>query len=211
LFRSLKTYFKRRALKDETYAFLFEEPEPGEYVSLDFETTSLNPKKAEIISIGAVRIKDNTILASEMFRLLVRPDKEMERESIRVHHLRYADLEDGVEAAEAVKSLLAFIGPRPIVGYYLEFDMAILGRYAKKLIGCTLPNEMIEVSGLYYNKKEKLIPQGHIDLRFDTIMEELAIPFFGKHSAVHDAIMTAMIFLKLKGPEGRPAKPLGLP
>lgn len=197
MFKALSRYLKRRALKDERYAFLFDPTEPGEYVSLDFETTSLNPKKAEIISIGAVRIKENRILASEMFTMLVRPTKTMDRESITVHQLRYADLKDAAEADEAVNALLHFIGPRPIVGYYIEFDMAILNRYAKSLIGCKLPNETVEVSGIYYNKKEKLIPQGHIDLRFDTIMKELRIPFFGKHSAVHDAIMTAMIFLKL--------------
>jgi len=200
LFRALATRFKRKALKDERFTFLFDEPEPDEYVSLDFETTGLNPKKAEIISIGAVRIKGNTILASEMFTMLVKPEKEMDRDSIAVHHLRYSDLADGENAADAIKALLRFIGPRPIVGYYIEFDMALLNRYAKKLIGCSLPNRLIEVSGIYYNKKEKLIPQGHIDLRFDTIMKDLHLPFFGKHSASADAIMAAMIFLKLTDP-----------
>lgn len=200
MFRTLSTYLKRRRLKDKSYTFLFDEPEPGEYVSLDFETTGLNPKKAEIVSIGAVRIKNNAILASEMFEMLVKPTKEMERKSITIHHLRYADLKHAADAEDAFKALLAFIGPRPIVGYYIEFDMAILNRYAKKLIGCALPNRLIEVSGIYYNKKEKLIPQGHIDLRFDTIMKDLRLPFFGKHSASADAIMAAMIFLKLTDP-----------
>ena len=201
MFKRFSRNLKRRALKDDAYTFLFDEPEPGEYVSLDFETTSLNTKKAEIISIGAVRLKENKILASEMFTMLVKPTKAMERESITVHHLRYTDLKDAAEAEEAVKALLHFIGPRPIVGYYIEFDISILNRYCKTLIGCKLPNETIEVSGIYYNKKEKLIPQGHIDLRFDTIMKDLKIPFFGKHSAIHDAIMTAMIFLKLTDPK----------
>ena len=31
------------------------------------------------------------------------------------------------------------------------------------------------------------------DLKFDTIMKELEIPFLGKHDALNDAIMTAMI------------------
>jgi DNA polymerase-3 subunit epsilon len=43
-----------------------------------------------------------------------------------------------------------------------------------------------------------LIPQGNIDLRFDRIMQDLKIPNMGQHNAVNDAIMTAMIFLKLQ-------------
>lgn len=197
MFRRLGTYLKRRALKDEAYAFLFDEPPPGEYVSLDFETTGLDPKTAEIVSVGAVKIRDNALLSSELFTMLVKPKKEMGPESITIHHLRHTDLQTGAEASEAVAALLRFIGSRPIVGYYIEFDVAILNRYAKPLIGCTLPNTVIDVSGLYYDKKERFIPQGHIDLRFDTIMKDLDIPFFGKHSAVNDAMMAAMIFVKL--------------
>jgi DNA polymerase-3 subunit epsilon len=200
LFEAISRTFKRRALKDETYAFLFDPPPPDEWVSLDFETTGLNPKTAEIISVGAVLIKGKTVLTSQKFSMLVKPEKTMDRKSITIHQLRYSDLADARTADEAVRALLLFIGSRPIVGYYIAFDTAILNRYAKALIGCALPNRTIEVSGLYYDKKEARIPQGHIDLRFDTIRKELGIPSFGKHSALGDAVMTALIFIKLTTP-----------
>jgi len=47
-------------------------------------------------------------------------------------------------------------------------------------------------------KKLKLIPDGIIDLRFDSIMKDLGLPIFGKHDAINDAIMTAMMYVKLK-------------
>ena len=53
----------RRGLLDEAYGFLFEEPPPDEAVSLDCETTSLEVATAQILSIGAVRLKGDTILA----------------------------------------------------------------------------------------------------------------------------------------------------
>ena len=46
--------------------------------------------------------------------------------------------------------------------------------------------------------KIERIPQGNIDLRFNTIMNELKIPSLGKHDAYNDAVMTSMIFIKLK-------------
>ncbi|MBU1642323.1 3'-5' exonuclease, partial [bacterium] len=58
-------------------------------------------------------------------------------------------------------------------------------------------NKKIEISGLYFNKKIELIPQGNIDLRFDTILRDLKVPNMGQHNAVNDAIMTAMIYIKL--------------
>jgi DNA polymerase-3 subunit epsilon len=56
---------------------------------------------------------------------------------------------------------------------------------------------MIEVSEIYFDKTISLIPQGNIDLRFDTILKKCDVPNMGLHNAVNDAIMTAMIYLKL--------------
>jgi DNA polymerase-3 subunit epsilon len=74
----------------------------------------------------------------------------------------------------------------------------MVSKYTKEFIGIPLVNEKIDVSGLYYDYKVGKIPQGFVDLRFDTIIKDLDIPSFGKHDALNDAIMTALIFLKLK-------------
>ena len=84
------------------------------------------------------------------------------------------------------------------MGYYLEFDIAMINKYIKPKIGITLPNKILEVSAIYYDYKIEKIPQANIDLRFNTIMEELKIPSLGKHDAYNDAIMTSLIFIKLK-------------
>ena len=51
---------------------------------------------------------------------------------------------------------------------------------------------------IYYDIKKTKDNYGFIDLKFDTIMTFLDIPVLGKHDALNDAIMTYMIFLKLK-------------
>ena len=93
---------------------------------------------------------------------------------------------------------LEFIGSRTLVGYFLEFDINMINKYLKPMLGIKLPNKALEVSAIYHDYKMEIIPQGHIDLRFNTIMDELKIPNFGKHDAFNDALMTSMIFVKLK-------------
>ena len=51
---------------------------------------------------------------------------------------------------------------------------------------------------MYYKTRKKSSEYEFIDLKFDTIMKELDIPALGKHDAFNDAIMTSMIFLKLR-------------
>ena len=195
---SILRHFNRKNLKDEKYAFLFDEPPADEYVVYDTETTGLNPKTDEILSIGALKIRNNKIVTSEKFEIFVKPTGEISEESIKIHQIRNIDLQNGSEPNEALDKFLYFIGSRPLVGYYLEFDVNMINKYLKPYLGIKLPNEQIEVSGVYHDKKIKFIPDGNIDLRFDVIMKDLGLPIFGKHDAINDAIMTAMMYVKLK-------------
>lgn len=188
---------QRKRLTDPAYETLFDDYEGEEYVVFDTETSSLDPTKAELLTIGAVKVRGRRILSGSRLHLLVRPEAAIDEASIKVHHLRHCDVAYGMAPEEAVKAFLEFAGNRPLVGYYLEFDVAMIDKYLKPMIGVGLPNEKIEISGLYYDKKIGRIPQGNIDLRFDTIMNDLQLPAMGKHSALNDAIMTAMIYVKL--------------
>ncbi|MDT8338421.1 MAG: 3'-5' exonuclease [Sulfurimonas sp.] len=196
----------RKKLKDKNFEFLFEEDRSREFVVIDTETTGLNPKKDEILSIGAVKIKDNKILTSQTFEVFLKNSKEISSNSIKIHGIRPFDLRDAKTTKEGIVEFLNFVGSRPLVGYYLEFDVSMINKYTKEMLGITLPNRMIEVSEIYFDKTISLIPQGNIDLRFDTILKSCNIPNMGVHNAVNDAIMTAMIYLKLtqgKGNEKR--------
>jgi len=198
MFANFFKNWNRKKLKDKKYDFLFDEPLPNEYVCLDCETTGLNPRKDEILSIGAVHIKDNKVIMRKTFNIFVKPSKNISTESIKIHRIRPIDLENAVSPKVAILKILDFIGSRPIVGYYIKFDIAMISKYTKKYIGVNLPNESIEVSSMFFRSKKKTSEYEFIDLKFDTIMKELDIPILGKHDALNDAIMTSMMFLKLK-------------
>ena len=200
----LRRGWQQRQLRDSEWRFLVDAPPPGEWVALDCETTGLNPRSDEIIAIGAVRIVGNRVLTSERLDLLVRPEHGVSAESIRVHRLREQDVQDGVPAEEAMRRLLHFIGARPLVGYYLEFDVAMINRTLKRSLGLTLPQEKIEVSRLYYDHVFQQLPphkqqeNTEIDLRFATIMDALGLPTREAHDALNDAVMAALAFIKLR-------------
>ncbi len=198
MFDRIKNYFNHRRLKDAKFDFLFDEYEGGEYVCFDCETTGLDPKKDDIISIGAVKIQNGRVLTSQKFERFVKPETKLQAESIKIHHIRQCDVEDAKDIEEVIEEFLYFIGNRPLVGYYLEFDVAMINKYVKPRLGIKLPNKQLEVSAIYHDKKIGLIPQGVIDLRFDSIMKDLGLPILGKHDAINDAIMTAMMFVKLQ-------------
>ncbi len=195
---SLKRRLDRRRLRDPRYAYLFEPCERDEVVVLDTETTGLDPKRDAILSIGAVAVRDGKIRMGETFERLVRPEGPISEESIKIHHLRACDLEAADGAERVIDDLLDFVRNRPIVGYYIGFDHAILSRYVRERIGIALPNETIELSSMYYRRYRKSSAYEFVDLKFDTIMQTLSLPMLGKHDALNDALMSALIYLKLR-------------
>jgi DNA polymerase-3 subunit epsilon len=191
------------------FRFMFEAPPENEWVSLDCETTGLNTRTDEIISIGAVRIVGNRIMTSERLELLVRPERGVSAESVRIHRLRERDVAQGLPIDEAMKQLMRFIGSRPLVGYFLEFDLAMLNRAIWPMLGQGLPQPQIEVSALYYDYKFKQLPayqqqaSSNIDLRFATLMKDLGLPVRDAHDALNDAVMAALAFIKLRQLKGQ--------
>ncbi|MEY4749504.1 MAG: hypothetical protein RIQ60_1718 [Pseudomonadota bacterium] len=189
-------------LGDQRFRFLYDKPPEDEWVSVDCETTGLNPAKDEIISIGAVRVVGNRVLTSEKLELLVKPSKAVSVDAIKVHGLREQDVAAGLDIDEAMHQLLRFIGPRPLLGYYLEFDVALINRAIFPLLGVRLPQPKVEISAMYYDLKQRTLPPyqhgASIDLRLATLMKDLELPTRRAHDAVNDAIMAALAFIKLR-------------
>ena len=189
-------------LADEHFAFMYDDPPAEEWVALDCETTGLDVRHDQIVSIGAVRIAGNRLLTSQRLELLVRPERSLKVDSMRVHLLRERDVAHGLDPQQAMRLLLDFIGSRPLVGYYLEFDVAMLNREIWPMLGVRLPQRKIEVSAMYYDYKFRQMPahaRGEtIDLRFATIMNDLALPLREAHDALNDAVMAGLAFVKLR-------------
>jgi len=200
---SLKRWWLLYHLGDPRYAFMWDAPPEDEWVALDCETTGLDRRRDEIVAIAAVRIRGRRLLTSERLELLVRPEKRaVSPEAVRVHRLRERDVARGIAPDEAMHRLLRFIGSRPLVGYYLEFDVAMIDRVLFPMLGMGLPQPKIEVSALYYDLKNRQRTgyerEAQIDLRFDTMMRELGLPAWPAHDALNDAVMAGLAFLKLR-------------
>jgi len=166
----------------------------------------LNRKKDRIITLSAIKIVKNEVQTSQSLNLVIKQDNEISAESIEVHQIRNMDVENSeglyFDEFEAIKVFLEFIRGATLVGYYLEFDVAMVNRVIKPYLGMGLPNPQIEVSGMYYqhamqNYKRSCI-EPNIDLSFDAILKSLEIPNLGQHDAFSDALMTSLIFVKLQ-------------
>ncbi|WP_407552763.1 3'-5' exonuclease [Vibrio parahaemolyticus] len=184
-------------LKGSPHQSLFCAPHKTEFVSLDCETTSLDPNRAELVTIAATKIIDNRILTSQPFEVRLRAPQSLDSRSVKIHKIRHQDLADGISEKEALLKLLAFIGNRPLVGYHIRYDKKILDLACQRQLGFPLPNPLIEVSQIYHDKLERHLPNAYFDLSLDAICKHLELPIQDKHDALQDAISAALVFVRL--------------
>ncbi|MFV3404358.1 MULTISPECIES: 3'-5' exonuclease [Pseudomonas] len=164
------------------------------WVVLDLETSGLNLNRDQVLSIGAVAIEDGAIDLGRPFeRTLHRPEQKT-NPSVLIHGLGPSALAAGVEPAEALLDLMAFIGDSPVLAFHAPFDQRMLARALKDSLGLRLQHTFIDVA--------ELAPL----LNPDTVLREAGlddwIARFGlqvqaRHHASADAQVTAELALIL--------------
>jgi DNA polymerase III epsilon subunit family exonuclease len=96
---------------------------PGsEIVVIDTETTGRDAKVADLIEIGAVRVRDGQVV--DKFSTFVNPGRAIF--GAQMHGITDADVAGAPVAKEAAEKLLAFINGAPIIGHSVGFDIGFL-------------------------------------------------------------------------------------
>lgn len=196
--RSIHRFRDKRAHKNGEWAHLFEKYQGDEVVSLDLETTSLDVSEASILSIGAVRISGKRVKTSDRLDIVLQLPANLTAESIKIHKIRAQDLAEGIALKDALKQVLDFVGNRPVLGYYVNYDIRVLSKFMRQEFGFSLPNRSIELSHVYHDAIKWKHIGGDVDLRFDTIASKLNTPIIERHTALGDATTVALMYVRLK-------------
>ena len=197
--KQLSSSWQKKNLRRPELETMFEKPLDNEWVAIDCEMTGLNPKKHHLLSVAAIHINGDKIDTGNGLHLLCRPPVMPERDTIVIHGLRTADVEQGMSYDEMLALLLPFIGNRPLVGFCPQIDTGFLNPLVRHYMGTDLPNEVIDIRHLYSRRmvgRSQGLPSQAQHL--ESILAHYNIPELGTHDAYNDAIMTAMAFLHVR-------------
>lgn len=98
------------------------------YVSIDLETTGLNPGRDKIIEIGAVKVLDGQRAGT--FSSLVNPGRKLEPRITELTGIREEDLRDAPYMEDVLEGVLDFLGDLPLLGHSILFDFSFLKKAA---------------------------------------------------------------------------------
>ena len=161
-------------------------------VVIDTETTGLDPRKAWIVDIAAVRLVRGRLQPKAAFRRLVRPGGPIPKLASGIHGIDDAAVADAPAFADIWPELATFIGGAVVIGHALGFDLAVLKRECERAgIDWTRPHTL---------DTRLLAEVAEPDLAgysLDSLAAWLGVEITDRHSALGDALACARIFLAL--------------
>ena len=158
------------------------------YISIDLETTGLEPKHDKIIEIGALRVEKGQI--TDSFSTFVNPGRKLEERITELTGIRDEDLADAPYIQDVLPKLLAFVGDLPLLGHSILFDFSFLKKAA---VNQKLSFERGAVDTLKIARK--YLPE--LESRsLDYLCKYYEIPHKA-HRALEDARATHLLYGKL--------------
>ncbi|MFG6177806.1 exonuclease domain-containing protein [Halomonas sp. THAF12] len=163
-----------------------------EVVACDTETTGLELRRGDrLISIGACRIVNTRLLASETFDLRVDPGRSIPPSSTAIHGLTDADVAGAPPASVVLPRFRDYLGDAMLLAHNAAFDLLAL-----QPLDSGVRFDMPVLDTLLISRGLDPSLDGH-DL--DSLAERygLRFPPGSRHTALGDARVTAELWLAL--------------
>lgn len=163
-------------------------------VAIDTETTGLDARRDRLVSFAAIPIEPGLRVAEDgTLDLLIDPGIDVPARAVAVHGLDRARLHGAPRFAGAHQRIAASLAGAVVVGHFVGFDLALIGREAAR---AGLPWHEPPSFDTAALASEAGYPAEHLDLA--EILERLGIEPRGKrHTAAGDARMAADLFVAL--------------
>ena len=194
----LTRWWLRRRHADSEWAALLQPAAADAWVSLDLETTGMNPGQDHILSLAAVPVHDGQVWLSKRFERRVQTDRAFGIDSIRHHRITPQEAGDGEPVAEVVRDFLHWLGGRRVLGYYIDFDAGMLAPHVRALTGFALPNPLVDLGEEVARRQRQQRPDVPPNLDFVHIATTLGVPIVGRHTALGDATTVGLCWIALR-------------
>ena len=203
--RAWSRWWLRRRHGHGEWAALWQPAPAGTWVSLDLETTGMDPTRDHILSLAAVPVEDGEVRLSERFERRVHTARAFGIDSIRHHRITPDEAGEGEPVTEVVHAFLHWLGSRRLLGYNLGFDLDMLGPHVRATTGFALPNATVDLADEVARRQRQQRPNAPVNLDFAHIAGRLGVPMVARHTALGDAVTVGLCWLALQA-RGWPAE-----
>lgn len=167
-------------------------------VAMDFETTGLDAKQNDIVSIGIVPFSIHRIFCRESAHWLVKPVQTLTDGSVMIHGITHSQINVAPDLDSILEALLTTISGRIVVVHYRYIEREFLSQALLHRLGESIEFPVIDTMALeqyILRRRQSLLkrlmrrPVG--SLRLGDCRERYGLPHYQAHHALTDALATA--------------------
>lgn len=166
--------------------------------ALDLETTGLDPRQNDILSMGLVEMQGAIIYPATAWHQVIKLDSELPQQSVVIHNITDDQMATGRPLEEALPELLQRLRGRVMLAHYKKIEQSFLSAACERLYGAPLVIQTIDTLQLGMRVFEL---QNHTiqttDLRLFNLRPRYNLPNYRAHNALSDALATAELLLAL--------------
>lgn len=167
------------------------------FVVLDTETTGFDYTTDRILCIGAIVLQNNTIPINGSFEVFIQQE-HYDQATAKIHGILKEFVIDRPTELEALQLFLEFLGDSIIIAHHTIFDITMINRALERNGLPELKNKTLDTAVLY---KKTLLVSNLLERKENYSLDELADKFDiskkDRHTAMGDAYITAIAFLKI--------------
>ena len=172
------------------------------YVVLDLETTGLSLTRDRVVSVAAFRIVDGRILLGDAFNSLVDPGRSIPTSSIKIHGIVPSMVACAPGFADVFDQFLRYLGTDILVGYNVWFDLHFLNVHMQQNYGFPLQNLVLDARTMWQKigfprHSRSYALRSNSNQNLDSVAKRLGVEIHDRHTALGDALATAMIFQRI--------------
>lgn len=164
----------------------------AEFLVLDFETTSGDPRRAEPLSVGWVVVANGRVRVSDAAYHLIDHDGHVPVASLQIHRLLPTELAGGLAIDDVAARLRVALDGRVAVAHGSWIERALLKRMA--VARQPLIDTLAVVRRLDEREGNQREPAS-----LSAVARRCGVPPLRAHHAFGDALTTALLLLALAG------------
>jgi len=171
--------------------------EETRFVVLDTETTGFDYDNDRILCIGALVLQNGIINVQDSFEVYLEQD-HYDKSTAQIHGILKDLLVKRPTELEALQQFLDFLGDSIIIAHHTIFDVTMINKALERNGLPHLSNKTLDTAYLY----KKTLIQSHLFERkdhytLDDLADKFDISKKDRHTALGDAYITAIAFLKI--------------
>lgn len=170
-------------------------------VVFDTETSGLNPRTDQLLSLGAIALQAHEIILKDSFEAFFPAAAPPQPSSIQVHGILPSDAAQAPSEAQVLEGFLTYLGAAPLVGHHVAFDVRMLEQSMQAhaprfrlLNHCLDTAHIAKRLELPPHRRHQVNPR---DYSLDALCERYDLTPSDRHTAWGDALITAQLLLKL--------------